>query len=265
MAKKIFVTGDTHGAVAPRVDLLITTHPDLNPEDMALIILGDAGINYYLNKTDLKKKRELERKGVYIYCVYGNHEERPGRHLDMKYVNDEVVGGTVWIDEDFPHIRYFTVWGEYNIQGLSTLILGGAYSVDKYYRLQKGYQWFENEQLKDYERNACLRSMWRRRFDLVLSHTCPYEWMPTDLFLSCVDQSTVDNTMEKWLSEMNESLDWKVWLFGHFHADRLERPCVEMFYHEIEALDDIITRWNKYRETGELDWWLPKSPNFYMS
>ena len=33
---------------------------------------------------------------------------------------------------------------------------------------------------------------------------------------------------------------------------------------EIEALDDIKARWVKYVETGELDWWLTKSPQFYM-
>ena len=33
---------------------------------------------------------------------------------------------------------------------------------------------------------------------------------------------------------------------------------------EFEDLEDIKARWARYSETNELDWWLPKSPNFYM-
>lgn len=260
MAKKIFITGDTHGVVAPRIDQLIADNPELNPEDMALIILGDVGLNYYLGKKDRKNKEQVEERGVYIYCVYGNHEARPGEHLGMECIDDETVGGSVWYEKDFPHIRYFTVWGVYNIQGLETLVIGGAYSVDKYYRLSCGYQWFEDEQLKDFERAALLRSMWMCNFDLVLSHTCPMRVQPTDLFLGCIDQSTVDNSTEKWLDELSENITWKIWLFGHYHADRIEWPYVEQFYTEIEPLDDIVERWTKYDETGELDWWLPISP-----
>jgi hypothetical protein len=28
----------------------------------------------------------------------------------------------------------------------------------------------------------------------------------------------------------------------------------------MELLTDIVARWEKYDETGELDWWLPVSP-----
>ena len=33
----------------------------------------------------------------------------------------------------------------YNFNGVSTLVIGGAYSVDKYYRLALGYNWYESE------------------------------------------------------------------------------------------------------------------------
>ena len=47
------------------------------PAETALIILGDAGINFYLNKTDKKNKKIINNTGYIIYCVRGNHEERP--------------------------------------------------------------------------------------------------------------------------------------------------------------------------------------------
>ena len=260
---KIYITGDTHGAVAHRVGQLID-NARITPEETALIILGDAGLNYYLGKKDKRQKTEVEAKGVYVYCVRGNHEARPSDIPGMKLVNDEFVGGPVWMEEEFPHIRYFTDWGIYNIDGMRTLVIGGAYSVDKHYRLSRGFCWFENEQLTDYEMRACTYSTEGRCFDLVLSHTCPFSWRPTDLFLNCVDQSTVDNTMETWLEELANKVEWKLWLFAHYHTDRLERPHVEMFYGEIEPLSDITNRWARFDETKELDWWLPKGPQFYM-
>ena len=79
-----------------------------------------------------------------------------------------------------------------------------------------------------------------------------------------IDQSTVDKTMEVWMDKFKDLFTWGTWCFGHYHADRIERPHVEQFYTEYENFNDIIARWEKYDATGELDWWLPKSPNFYM-
>ena len=70
--------------------------------------------------------------------------------------------------------------------------------------------------------------------------------------------------MEVWMAKFKEKFLWKHWAFGHFHSDRIERPYVEQFYTEVEDLETIIARWDKYTKTKELDWWLPKSPNFYM-
>lgn len=238
--------------------------PEYKPEETAVIILGDVGLLYYLNKTDQKHKREVSAYGYTIYCVRGNHEARPGEELNMHLIQDENVGAPVWVEEEFPLIRYFTAWGIYNIDGRKTLVAGGAYSVDKHYRLMNGWQWFADEQLTDYERAACMRSIRDQHFNLILTHTCPYEWRPTDLFLNCIDQSTVDSTMELWLDSVRNAIGFDLWLFGHYHADRIERPHVEMFYYEVEDLNAIEERWKKYDETGELDWWLSKSPNFYM-
>lgn len=256
---EIYITGDTHGAVASRVGQLLYNN-NVIPEETALIILGDAGLNYYSGKKDRKHKAEVEEKGVYVYCVRGNHEARPGEKLGMHLINDEFVGGAVWIEDEFPHIRYFTEWGIYNIEGMHTLVIGGAYSVDKYYRIAQGFKWFENEQLTDFEMDSCYRNTKDRHFDLVLAHTCPKSWQPTDLFLGVVDQSTVDDTMEKWLDKLMANIDWDLYLFGHYHADRVELPHIEQFYWEIEPLKSIQERWKKYDETGELDWLMPISP-----
>lgn len=265
MLKHALISGDTHGGNCNRLSVIKESMPEYKPEETAVIILGDVGFNYYLGKRDKINKAEASRYGYTIYCVRGNHEARPSEKLGMRLVNDDFVGGPVWIEDEFPLIRYFCDWGIYNILGRRTLIIGGAYSVDKWYRLQNGWTWFKDEQLTDFEMTACLKNAVGREWDLILSHTCPFRYLPEDLFLRSVDQSTVDQTMEKWMDKLISDIPpGFIHLWGHFHADRIEAPYCEMFYTEVEDIETIISRWDKYRDTGELDWWIPKSEKFYM-
>ena len=265
MIKNWIITGDTHGKVERRLYQIAYSMENLVPEETAVIILGDAGLNYYQNKTDRKEKERCSTYGFRIYCVRGNHEQRPQNVDGMMLVDDAEVGGKVYMEEAFPLIRYLVDGGEYTIAGKSALVIGGAYSVDKYYRLARaaGHSftgWFEDEQLSEKERVAIMANVSGKYYDMVLTHTAPIAWEPTDLFLRGIDQSTVDKSMEYWLQDVAESITYGVWLFGHYHADRIEAPYVEQFYQECEDLKTIINRWKRYDKTGELDWWLPKSP-----
>lgn len=263
MIKNYLITGDTHGRVEER---LANLPRGLDPAETAIIILGDAGINFYLNKTDYNKKKRLQTLGYTFYLVRGNHEERPENLPTTEMIWDDTVQGNIYREPEFPNIRYFLDGGTYNIDGLKTLVVGGAYSVDKHYRIKNYMQkdgwcgWFESEQLTEQERSNIVIATANENYDLVLTHTCPYSWMPTDLFLSMVDQSTVDNSMERFLDVLKGNFDWTCWLFGHFHADRLERPGVEMYYTDIEDLKNIRRRW--IRKDGP-PWWMLKGPNYY--
>lgn len=151
MIKRWIITGDTHGQVVSRLGNITQNMDNIVSEETAVIILGDAGLNYYLNKTDRKNKQYSSNYGLRIYCVRGNHEARPQNLDGMILVDDTDVGGKVYMEEKFPLIRYFVDGGEYTIDGKSVLVIGGAYSVDKYYRLARaagGFSgWFEDEQL----------------------------------------------------------------------------------------------------------------------
>ena len=247
------ITGDTHGDMSRFNNWQAEN-------DTAVIILGDAGCNYYKNKKDTKTKMQLESVGCFFYLVRGNHEDRPENIATMQSCYDENVDGEILFEQDFPHIRYFKDGGIYVLNGHRTLVIGGAYSVDKEYRLMMGYRWFPSEQLTTEEMQAITANVEGQEFDLVLSHTCPIEWEPVDLFLSGIDQSKVDKSMELWLNDLREQIKWTVWLFGHYHQDRLERPGVEMYFHDME---DLETVWHRWTSGKELDWWLVKSPNYY--
>lgn len=277
MITNYLLKGDTHG------DFLWMTNGCLEnykPEETAIIILGDCCLDFYLNKTDERKKKEVEARGYYIYWLRGNHEARPQDVKGYEKIFDENVHGIVYCDPKFPHLRAFLDYGLYDINGYTCYIIGGAYSVDKYWRLQraglteetnipKKSGWFNNElltkeEMKKAEEQLYLFKDMGKKIDFIFSHTCPYSWEPRDMFLSFIDQSTVDESMELWMDSWKDDIPWKYWCFGHFHSDRLERPYVEQFYKDIQELDEIVHRWKLYDETRELPWWITKGPNFYV-
>lgn len=258
--KNWYITGDFHG----HWDNFFNRISQISVENAAVIVLGDAGFNFYLNKTDKKLKEKVNNLGVRVYCVRGNHEQRPELVENMTLAFDIETENTVYMEQDYPNILYFRDGATYLLNGYRTLILGGAYSVDKWYRLQRKWTWFENEQLTPEEQMNILEECRGNEYDFILSHTCPFSWQPTDLFLSSVDQSTVDNNTEYWLETIKNEVSWGHWLFGHFHDNRMVRPYVEMYYNIIDSLDNIIERWTKYRlgEDYSVEF-LDKDPKFH--
>lgn len=256
------LVSDTHGLVKTRLQNVKAAYPQLNPAETAVIILGDVGFNYYLSKRDWKQKKNASKFGYTIYCVRGNHEERP-ENLNYGTVYDNNVEGIVYVDPDYPLIRYFMDGGEYAINGKSCLVIGGAYSIDKWHRIEmaawsgsKHSGWFKDEQLTKEEMDKISKSVCGKHYDFVLTHTCPFSWQPTDLFLGFINQATVDNSMEIWMEELKDTFTWGVWCFGHYHVDRIQKPCVEIFFTDIQTLEDVTSRWEKYKEISDLDWWL---------
>ena len=160
----------------------------------------------------------------------------------MQLVYDSEINGEVYMEKRFPNIRYLRDGGIYSINGYKTLVIGGAYSVDKWYRLQRGWRWFEDELITTEEMNKISNEVEEQSFDLVLTHTCPLDWEPTDLFIGGIDQTKVDTSMEVWMNTLKDNISWKVWLFAHFHTDRMQQKGVEICYQRIEPLEDIMKR-----------------------
>ena len=106
--------------------------------------------------------------------------------------------------------------------GKKTVVIGGAYSVDKEMRLMYGYGWWPDEQPSmeikvDVERQLN-RLDWK--VDVVLSHTTPLKYEPVEVFLKGIDQSKVDKSTEIWLDGIEDRLDYEKWYCGHYHTDK---------------------------------------------
>ena len=111
--KHFVVTGDIHGNVKD-IQHFCDTY---DIASHALIILGDVGFNFYLNKTDRRNKEYAQGLGCLIYCVRGNHEERPENLPTILQDYDEIIDGYVWYEEQYPNIRYLQDGGLYNFNG----------------------------------------------------------------------------------------------------------------------------------------------------
>lgn len=240
----IFALGDIHGRWQAVRDFWLANKLEYKMAEKtnALILLGDAGLNYFFNHRDIEAKRKLSSFPFTYFIVRGNHEERPSicmkNHPD-KWHTETFWGNTVYVENDYPNIKYaldevaiYTIPFDTKrsskshpnpIRDLKTLVIPGAYSVDKHYRIISGMSWFEQEQLSEEEMAAGLKLIQQsgKKYDLVLSHTCPIIYEPTDLFLSFVNQSMVDKTMERYMGQIEFNIEYKLWLWGHFHATRI--------------------------------------------
>ena len=229
----IYFTGDTHGGYRSIIKFANRFH--LMRTDV-IVILGDAGYNYYGGERDAEAKLHLSHIKPTILCIHGNHEIRPANILTYK--TREWNGGIVWYEEEYPNLLFAKDGEIYTLNGLNYLAIGGAYSVDKHLRIRRGAGWWEDEQPSDEIKRYVEEQIRAHRVGVILSHTCPRKYIPTEVFLPMVDQSTVDNSTEIWLDQIEEAVNYKAWFCGHWHTDkRIDR--MHFLYRTFESEEDI--------------------------
>lgn len=230
---KWLITGDTHANFGRFAAL-----PFKADTTYHIVILGDAGVNYWLGVRDHRLKDQLKQDfpDTVFYLVRGNHESRPEHLKAGVRAYNETVQGIVIQEPDYPNIIYLLDGEEYTINNKKVLVIGGAYSIDKEYRQRMHWQWFEDEQLSSAELKAIEEKHRGKHFDMILSHTCPYSMRPTHLFLPMVDQSKVDNSMELWMEEFKDTISYDLWYWAHYHGDWSYDEKNHMLYENIISL-----------------------------
>ncbi|MDR0851618.1 MAG: metallophosphoesterase, partial [Clostridiales Family XIII bacterium] len=137
----IYITGDTHGDFFRIQDFC--RRQETGYEDI-MIILGDAGINYYDKKRLIALKDSLRALPITFFCIHGNHEKRP--QTVAGYEEEIWNGGMVFVQREYPNLLFAKDGEIYDFDGLRCIAIGGAYSVDKYHRLQNNWGWWADEQ-----------------------------------------------------------------------------------------------------------------------
>ena len=102
----------------------------------------------------------------------------------------------VYYEEEYPDLLFAKDGEVFDFNGKQTIVTGGAYSVDRMYRLIHGYGWWPDEQpseeIKQNVEQKLDELSWN--VDVVLSHTVPLKYEPTEVFLEGLDQS-------KWIEQ----------------------------------------------------------------
>lgn len=254
----IYITGDVHGIAS---DLKVRFGCIPNPtEDDKLIICGDFGAEYG-SQINGRLKKECKKFPGEVIVLRGNHDNRYWAN-HTEYISDlfgyrvydgwhfeQHQQGRYLVQDKYPNIKYVADdGGIYSIDGYRFLMIPGAYSVDKMYRLNNEMSYESREQLTKQEmlKLSYECGLWYNTIDFVCSHTFPQklESKLRYLFMGCVDQSSVDKTMEHWMDdiawEMEQSVRFKQWFGGHYHDDKILNQYYTMLYNTVAPIERYL-------------------------
>lgn len=233
----VWVAGDTHGD-AEDFRNIISQIENPKPEDY-IIIAGDAGLEYGNFIMGSCKKVMKKFPGKWI-IMRGNHDTRYWREYpDWPITKD----GQFKYQEKYPNILYVRDGGQLSrVDGYDILFIPGAYSIDKEYRLSKGWPYEPEEQLTQTELINLALLAENFHIDFIIGHTYPFsiEKYLQYLFINGIKQSEVDKTMEHAIDNiLSKNNTWKHYFFGHMHDDKSDiKGKYTLLYNTIINLDD---------------------------
>ena len=225
----IYYTGDIHGQKYEIERFCKRFKPT---RDDVIVILGNVAANYSQGERDAELKKTLNKLRPTILCIHGNREIRPWNI--PTYKTKIWNGGAVWYEEEYSSVLFAKDGEIYDLEGLRHIAIGGAYSVDKFYRIARGYGWWEDEQPSDEIKQYVEQQLKENKIDVILSHTCPFKYEPVEVFLPGIDQSTVDTSTEKWLDVIEDTTDYIAWFCGHWHINK-RIDDIHFLFHQFES------------------------------
>lgn len=239
-SSRIFITGDKHRDFSRLIRFCKKNKT--TPADI-IILLGDAGFNYYGDRRDIRLKRKLARIPVTLLCIHGNKENRP-EHLPACR-RKTFCGGPVYFEEKFPNILFARDCGIYVLGGREAIVLGGAHSVDRLFRREEGLPWWPDE-VPGEETRKCFEEVMQKRnnkIDYIFTHTAPLGYEPTEMFIANKSgkkkkktyRLDIDKSLEKWLDTMEQKITYEKWFCGHYHTDK-QTDRLELMFHRILPL-----------------------------
>ena len=249
---KFYITGDKHRNF-DSVELFCKDMKTRKKD--VLIVLGDAGFNYYGDRRDKQLKERAQNMNITFFCIHGNKENRPA-NIET-YGKRNFCGGKVYFEPKYPNIL-FAMDGEiYNFEGKEYFVMGGAHSIDKNRCLEKGLPYWEDEMPTKALMLYAEKVLEKRAYKVhgVLTHTCPFQYRPREmfetnrrsekfekapklikLFKRKPFELDIDHSTEYMLEDLEKKLQYKAWFCGHYHVDKpIDK--ITMLFREIRPLN----------------------------
>lgn len=208
---RVLISGDTHG----EFEDLSGAIRELSPA--AVIVAGDFG---YWHESDLVEggspeaflHEGLRHPGVPVYFCDGNHENHA---MLQALVREQGWENPIEAGED---LFYLPRGSSLEIRGHKCLFMGGAFSIDKAWRVE-GKSWFPEEDVTEEEIERTLARPDLDSFDTVITHTCPSVCLPAVCAAVGIQPEWVtSDATERALQRLLEAVpNAKDWYFGHWH------------------------------------------------
>ncbi len=248
-----YITGDKHRSF--RSIESFCQQVKTTPRDV-MIILGDAGFNYFGDVRDVELKTMVCSLPLTFFCVHGNKENRP-QNIGTYGIRN-FYGGKVYYEPQYPRIL-FAIDGEvYRFNDKEYLIVGGAHSVDKKRCLEEGLPFWEDEMPDESIKRRVEQVLAERGNKIygILTHTCPLKYLPIEMFMSTrrnaeqkrkprkkqkkikTFEPDIDRSTEEWLDHLADNTDFTLWYCGHYHIDK-SIDNLHMMHNKIRLLDVI--------------------------
>ena len=229
----VWATGDTHSCFTRFEEQCFPEQKEMGRDDY-VIICGDFGGMWSGGQGDAEKLDWLESRPFTTLFVDGNHE-----NFDLLNAlpAQEWHGGKV--HRVRPHVLHLMRGQVFDIGGRTFFTMGGAASHDiqdgildpadpdfeeAYWSMRrrrqrfrvKGLSWWPEEMPADEEYAAALETLERAgwRVDYVITHCAPTG------VAQKVNTEYNQDRLTDFLERVCRRLDFRCWLFGHYHGDR---------------------------------------------
>ena len=229
---RIFITGDTHADIDWH-KLNTKNFPEQKEltKDDYLIITGDFGGVWFLDKTDAYIQKNYGQRNFTTLFIDGNHENHAA--LDAMPIEKWHGGKIHKVTDSIFHLMRGQV---FDIGGKTFFTMGGAESSDKEYR-KADVSWWSRELPSVEEYNEAFKNLAElgNKVDYILTHCAPEETV-TDLGMPFMSVRKI-NDLTSMLDTIAQTISFKAWYFGHYHED-VDFGKYHLMYQKIAELKD---------------------------
>ena len=223
----IVVMGDIHGEIEKVYRIIDQAKKSLeNGELLYVILLGDAGVNFYLSSVDNKLKQGLQKYIDYCHADYdvevkvlfvrGNHDCPP--QYIYSYKTKKFAGGDVYYEDKYPSLLFLKDGELYKIEEHNFFVIGGGNSRDYFSRLLNAEPFFSDEGLTLEEQDKIEKKLFsiKEKNLTMLSHMLPEMVSP-----ETENYQIAGLPVEVFLQQIFEKYGSKIsnWMAGHYHMD----------------------------------------------
>lgn len=212
MKNKIILVGDIHGEFS-RLNYEIKR---CKHQNAYLIQVGDTAFGFKHPNEEkflLKPLQEtLQNNNLHLYMIRGNH-------CDPSYFKEKNN------PYGYENITLLSDYSELDLLGKSILLVGGAISVDRCFRVEGKSYWGDEEFVLKLEHEFPYKD---RQYDLVITHTRPgicgaFKGFDNIKYFCDHDPDLKNDLIEEsqLVDHLYERTKPKHWIYGHFHKSNL--------------------------------------------